>query len=154
HRPEDVGLRPDGEASPPAGAAGPAHADNVVDREWASIDWTLARAVRTARFWGVFLGFLTSLFAWDAVQVHPAKYLIDIGFAPDVAAYALGLVGLTGVVGQIALGALSDRVGREWVWTASCAGFVLAYAILLAMRSHPTTPLLYLMIASQGLLGY
>jgi cyanate permease len=26
--------------------------------------------------------------------------------------------------GQISLGALSDRVGREWVWTAGCAGFV------------------------------
>ena len=153
-RPEDIGLRPDGEAVPPGGAPSPAHADNVVDREWASIDWTLGRAMRTARFWWVFLGFLTSLFAWYAVQVHQTKYLIDIGFSPDVAAYALGLVGLTGVVGQIALGHLSDRIGREWVWTVSCVGFVLSYAILLLMRQHPTTALLYLMIGTQGLLGY
>ena len=53
---------------------------------------------------------------WYAVQVHQTKYLIEIGFAPIVAAWALGLVSLVAVPGQIALGHLSDRIGREWVW--------------------------------------
>ena len=63
-------------------------------------------------------------------------------------------MGLGGVVGQIALGHVSDRIGREWVWTVSCVGFVLSYAILLVMRQYPTNTLLYLMIGAQGLLGY
>jgi MFS family permease len=63
-------------------------------------------------------------------------------------------VGLTGSVGQIALGYLSDRIGREWVWTVSALGFALCYALLLAMRQYPTPVLLYLMVAAQGLLGY
>ena len=88
------------------------------------------------------------------MQVHQTKYLIEIGFAPAVAAYALGFVGFTGIVGQIALGHLSDRVGREWVWTLSCGGFVISYALLLVMREQPTPALLYLMVASQGALGY
>src|SRR2546428_128670 len=67
---------------------------------------------------------------------------------------ALVLVGFTGIVGQIALGHLSDRVGREWVWTLACVGFVLSYALLLAMRDHPTPALLYLMVGAQGVLGY
>ena len=151
-RPEDVGLRPDGDAAPVAGAKPPA--SNVVDHAWAAVDWTLARALRTARFWCVSVGFFMSLFAWYAVQVHQTKYLIDIGFSPEVAAYALGFVGLMGVIGQIGLGHLSDRIGREWVWALGNLGFVLALGLLLLMRQHPTTPLLYLMVATQGVLGY
>src|SRR5207245_206400 len=87
-RPEDMGLLPDGDRAPEAAARGGRHAANVVDRAWASIDWTLARAMRTARFWWVSLGFFGGLWAWYAVQVHQTKYLIEIGFAPAVAAYA------------------------------------------------------------------
>jgi MFS family permease len=151
-RPEDMGLLPDGDRAA-AGARG-THPSNVVDPVWAAVDWTLARAMRTARFWWVAVGFVGGLFAWYTVQVHQTKYLIEIGFTPAVAATALGLVGFTGIFGQIALGHLSDRIGREWVWTLSSAGFVLCYALLLVMREYPTTALLYLMVAAQGALGY
>jgi len=63
-------------------------------------------------------------------------------------------VGFAGIAGQIGLGHLSDRIGREWVWTAACAGYVVCYAVLLAMRTHPSPALLYLMVGAQGLLGY
>ncbi len=151
-RPEDVGLHADGDPAPAAGARG--RADNVVDHAWVAVDWTLARALRTARFWWVSLGFFTSLFAWYAVQVHQTKYLIEIGFGAEVAAYALGMVGLMGVAGQIALGWLSDRVGREWMWALGNFGFVGALALLLLMRAHPTPGYLYAMVAVQGVLGY
>lgn len=153
-RPESLGLAPDG-AVAGAEAAGPrTHAANVVDPVWASIDWTLPLALRTPRFWWVGVAFFTSLFAWYAVQVHQTKYLTEIGFAPAVAAWALGAVGLAGIIGQIGLGHLSDRVGREWIWTIACAGFALCYAFLLLLASHPTPTLLYLMVAAQGALGY
>ena len=153
HRPEDLGLQPDGDRAATPGAPG-ARTSNVVDAAWVAIDWTLGRALRTARFWWVALGYFTGLFAWYAVQVHQTKYLIEVGYAPVAAAYALGFVGLAGVVGQIGLGHLSDRIGREWVWTISCAGYVICYAILLLMRQDPTATLLYAMVLSQGVLGY
>jgi MFS family permease len=153
-RPEDLGLAPDGEKMTDPSRQTRLHADNVVDHAWASVEWTLARALRTTRFWWYFAASVSFLYAWYAVQVHQTKYLNEIGFPPDVAAYALGLVGLTGSVGQIALGHLSDRVGREWVWTISAAGFALCYAILLVMHDYPTSTLLYVMVAAQGLLGY
>jgi MFS family permease len=152
-RPEDLGLRPDGDAASRDARHG-AHPANVVDPAWASIDWTLARAARTGRFWWMFIGFLGGLFAWYAVQVHQTKYLTEIGFTPSQAAWALGLVGFAGIAGQIVLGHLSDRIGREWVWTLGCAGFVISYAVLLALRTRPTPALLYVMVAAQGMLGY
>jgi MFS family permease len=151
-RPEELGLRPDGDPAPAAERR--AREDAIVDRAWAATDWTLARAARTARFWWVFVGYFTGLFAWYAVQVHQTKYLLELGFSPELAAYALGLVGFTGIAGQIAWGHVSDRVGREWAWTASGAGYVLCYAVLLALPAHPTPALVYVMVAAQGLLGY
>jgi MFS family permease len=151
-RPEDIGLLPDGEAAPHPNE--PAKPTNVVDPVWASVDWTLGRAVSTARFWWIALGYFCGLYAWYAVQVHQTKYLIEIGFSSAVAAWALGLVSLVGIPGQIALGHVSDRIGREWVWTASALGFVACYLALLLLQLYPSTALLYAMVIAQGTLGY
>jgi MFS family permease len=152
-RPADLGLAPDGD---PGGAAetDPAAAHNVVDPAWAAIEWTLPRAMREARFWWLLAAFFSGLFAWYAVQVHQTQYLLEVGFAPGRAAFALGLVGLAGIAGQIVIGHLSDRIGREWAWTLAAAGFVLCYLCLLALQQWPSAALVYLMVAVQGLLGY
>ena len=150
-RPEDLGLLPDGFASSSAAAGS---AENIVDHGWVAIDWTLGRALRTARFWWITTGYFGALFAWYAVQVHQTKHLIDAGFSPERAAWALGLVSLVAVPGQIALGHLSDRIGREWVWTIGNLGFVLACLLLILLRDHPTPALLYSMVVAQGALGY
>ncbi len=154
-RPQDLGLEPDGDAPHPAGGPrGHALGDNVVDPDWAAVDWTLSRAIRTARFWWLFLGFFAMLFAWYTVQVHQTRYLIEVGFSAEVAAWALGLVGFTGIFGHIAIGHLSDRIGREWAWTLSAIGFCLSYLLLLALAHWPSPVLMYLMVAAQGLIGY
>jgi MFS family permease len=151
-RPEDIGLAPDGD-NLPVTAAGRTGA-NVVDHAWVAVDWTLARAVCTARFWWIAVGYFCALFVWYAVQVHQTKYLVEIGFSPALAAWALGGVSLAGIPGQIALGHLSDRVGRELVWVIGSLGFTLTFLLLLVLRNAPSPALLYLMIAAQGVLGY
>ena len=153
HRPEDLGLEPDGDRSA-RGSPAAAGTTNVVDAAWAAVDWTLGRAMRTSRFWWIALGYGTGLFAWYAVQVHQTKYLVEIGFSTGYAAWALGFVSLAGIPGQIALGHLSDRIGREWVWTVGCLGFALCYAALLVLGHAPTPALLAFMVAAQGVLGY
>jgi MFS family permease len=151
-RPEDIGLEPDGDAAPSATSAKPI--SNIVDPDWAGIDWTLKRALRTARFWWLASGYFGALYIWYAVQVHQTKYLLDIGFSPGVAVWALGAVSLLGIPGQIVLGHLSDRLGREWIWSASCLGFAICYAALIAMAHAPTLMLVYVMVLAQGVLGY
>lgn len=150
--PEEIGLQPDGAAA--SGPTSSPRASNVVDADWAAVDWTLGRAARTARFWWIAFGYFCGLYAWYAVQVHQTKYLIEIGFSPTVAAWALGLVSLAGIPGQIALGHISDRIGREWVWTAGMLGFALCYVALVLLQHTPSPALLYVMIVAQGALGY
>jgi MFS family permease len=151
-RPQDIGLLPDGAARPDPSA--PKRPSNIVDPVWAATEWTLTRAMKSARFWWICGGYFCALAAWYAVQVHQTKYLTEIGFTPIIAAWALGAVSVVAIPGQIGLGALSDRIGREWVWTAGCAGFVICYVALIALEHTQSTVLLYLMVISQGFFGY
>ena len=151
-RPEDIGLLPDGDSA--AAAATAAQPSNVVDAAWTAIDWTLARAARTARFWWIASGYAAAMFAWYAVQVHQTKYLTEIGFSASYAAWALGFVSLVAIPGQIALGHLSDRIGREWVWMIGCLGFAICYGALVLMGRVPSNALLWTMVIAQGFLGY
>jgi len=86
--------------------------------------------------------------------VHQTKFLLDIGFSPTVGVWALGVVSLLGIPGQIWLGHLSDRIGREWVWAISCFGFAICFAALVALKYAPSLWLIYLMVLTQGALGY
>ena len=151
-RPEDIGLRPDGDAAPAASVQ--KAMSNVVDAEWANTDWTLGRALATSRFWWLAIGYFGGLYIWYAVQVHQTKYLLDIGFGPSVAVWSLGAVSLLGIPGQIFLGHLSDRIGREWVWSIGCAGFAICFAALMALPQVHSLALVYLMVFTQGALGY
>ena len=151
-RPEEMGLLPDGDAAPTVSAL--AASSNIVDPAWAAIDWTLPRAARTARFRWLALGYFGALYVWYAVQVHQTKYLQEVGFSANRAAWALGLVSLLGVVGQISLGHLSDRIGREWIWAISNLGFAICFACLIVLGFDQSYVWLYLMVAAQGVLGY
>jgi MFS family permease len=151
--PADVGQSPDGDNTSPEMTV-KRNAAAIVDPAWAATEWTLGRAAGTARFWWIVLGYFLVLIAWYAVQVHQTKYLVEIGFPPLVAAWALGAVSIIAIPGQILLGALPDRIGREWIWTAGCLGFVFSYAALLALESWPSNALLYSMVFAQGFFGY
>jgi MFS family permease len=151
-RPEDIGLLPDGDPAPTATSAKPV--SNIVDPVWAGTDWTLRLALRTARFWWIATGYFCGLYIWYAVQVHQTKFLLDIGFSPTVGVWALGVVSLLGIPGQIWLGHLSDRIGRESVWAIACLGFAICFAALVALKYWPSLWLVYLMVFTQGALGY
>jgi MFS family permease len=152
-RPEDLGLLPDGERVAPGGTA-KKRPSNIVDAAWAATEWTVPLALRTGRFWWLAVSYFGGGWAWYAVQIHQTKYLVEIGFAPMLAAWSLGVVAMAGIPGQIVLGALSDRYGREIIWSVSCAGFAICYVALLLLAAAPSQPLLWLMVLSQGLLGY
>ena len=150
-RPEDLGLQPDGDAAPHASAKPVSY---IVDPVWVGTEWTQPLALRTPRFWWIALGYFCGLYIWYAVQVHQTKFLLDIGFSPNVAVWALGVVSLVGIPGQIVLGHASDRIGREAIWAISCLGFAICFAALVALKYQPSLWLIYLMVFAQGALGY
>lgn len=152
-RPADLGLHADGDSAERAAAA-LARGDNIVDAAWTGTEWTLKLAVKTARFWWIALAYGCGLYSWYAVQVHQTRYLLEVGFDAVTAGWALGIVSLAGIPGQIGLGWLSDRIGREIVWTTGCAGFVICYLALLGLSALPGPLLLAVMVVAQGAIGY
>lgn len=153
--PQELGLYPDGH-KPDATGDGQKKsvADPVVDQNWTATEWTLKKAMKTSTFWWLCLTCSTGLYVWYAVQVHQTKYLLEIGISPLEASFALGLVGFAGVIGQIYFGHMSDRIGREWIWTLSISGFALCYLLLLLLEYQSNSIVLYAMIFVQGALGY
>jgi MFS family permease len=152
--PADFGLRPDGCGADDGTAGTHGAIDVIVDRDWAGRAWTLRSASRTPRFWWIAVAYFTALYAWYSVQVHQTRYLVDTGFGADVAATALGMVGMFGIVGQIGIGALSDRIGREWGWTIALIGYAASYGMLIVLQVRPSLELAYFVAAAQGLMGY
>lgn len=152
--PSEFGLQPDGHRTndKAEGMLGPV--DVIVDRVWAERRWTLKSASRTSKFWWIASAYFTALYAWYSVQVHQTRYLMDTGFNANVAATALGLVGVFGIFGQITIGALSDRIGREWGWTIALMGYVACYGALIVLEARPSLALVYFIAAAQGLMGH
>lgn len=151
--PQSMGLQPDGDEDP-AEATKPLPPDAVVDRAWVETEWTVGKALHTAKFWWIGLAYFCGLFVWYAVQIHQTKFLLAQGIGAAEAAAALGLVALFGIVGQVFIGGYSDRAGREVGWSLSMLGYLICSILLLMLESAPSRTLLYAMVATQGLLGY
>jgi MFS family permease len=94
--------------------------------------WTVGRALRDRRFWGLFLAsfFLTG-FAEQTAIAHQVFIFRGAGFTPETAALFFALFGGGFVAGNF-LGFLSDRWGRARLFVCACLMAALASGLLLA----------------------
>jgi MFS family permease len=140
YHPRDRGLSRDGLPETKEGPSPPAtNLMQVVDPAWASVDWTLAKAARTGRFW---LLCLTTFCLWGVLQnvlyTHHVAFAMDMGYTKLYASSVLSLFGLTYAFG--CLGSLiSDRIGREITITIGTVIGISGMVILLLIQdaSHP-----------------
>jgi MFS family permease len=140
--PQEKGLFPDGTTDDPGeegkrGSKASKASSLIVDRRWAETDWTLARAIKTPQLWFMFLVQLTASFVLNLCSTHQLVYCQDIGFSPIFAASIFGLNGAMNVIGNL-MSSISDRLGREIVFTLGTAGSVLGVvALMMASSSQP-----------------
>jgi MFS family permease len=120
--------------------------------ESASSGWTVSRAARTGAFWGLFVAYMATSVAAYAVLPHSVAYLIERGFNPFVAASAFGMNGMLSVVGILAIGWLSDRIGRLWSATYSYMSTIAGIAALMLVTAWPTLLLVYAFVLFFGLM--
>lgn len=140
HRPEEMGLQPDGglPRSPGDGRPSPPQV-LVVDHKWAARAWTVRTAMSTRAFWFLFFGMMLGTMSHQSIMVHQVAYIRDRGFDPMLGASMVGLVGIAGSAGKIGWGWVSDRIGREPAYTLGMA-CVLAGLVLLGSITDATKP--------------
>jgi len=103
--PEEMGLQPDGHPEE-------TRPNQIAPEVSPSEEWSLPAAKRTTAFW-----LLTTIFAltWLVVfmpMVHIVPFAVDLGISQFRAAMTISVIGFAGFAGRLAIGPISDRLGR------------------------------------------
>lgn len=125
-----------------------------MDQKWVATEWNLSKALRTHRFWGLFLALF---FMWgmgiNLIIAHQVAFAVDIGFTDVFAASIFGLYGVAYAAGNLC-GFISDRIGREVTVSIGMAiGLLGIGALLLASGGSPASWMLYLYSIAFGFGG-
>lgn len=114
--PESLGLHPDGAPAPaPAGALG---------------GWTMREAVRARAFWALFAIFGLTWIPVFVPLVHLVPLARDLGIDALRAATLVSALGLAAVAGRLAMGWLSDRIGRRAILAGALAAQAVSFIAL------------------------
>jgi len=122
-KPEDIGLRPDGdsrdtrqvESEPERNLAKlPQSSDEAV--------WTRAQAVRLPTFWVLIFTFGIASVGIAGLNLHIYSYVTDIGYSPIVAASFMSTIAVTQLGSTLIWGLLADKFDIRKV---SCIQFLI-----------------------------
>jgi len=154
--PREKGLLPDGipqtSSDEPQALDGSQRATNLAGK-WAVTTWTLSRALKTYRFWLLFLiSFLLMGFAEQIGIAHQVYFFRDVGYEPMLAATIYSSFGVA-FVGGTPCSSFSDRMGREKVFIPSCLLSAGAVSLLFLIKdtSQPWMPFLFAVCFGLGL---
>jgi len=153
HRPQDIGLFPDGTRplEKVKRSSDCAKGPMVLDEEWASINWSLRKAMRTYQFWFLFLAtFCIFGFVETLVVVHQVALMRDVGFSTTFVTSIVLLLGIMIALGNLG-GFLSDKIGREKTFAIGCLASILGLFMLLLLEQSHDSWILYLYAVSFGL---
>ena len=91
-------------------------------------------AIRTTRLWMTSIMYLALWFCVNIVLVHLAPHAMDMGISSAKAAGLLSSIGATSILGRLAIGFSSDRVGCRKSMILCCIIFVISFSLLLMAR--------------------
>ena len=97
-------------------------------------DPTLRQALRTKEIWLFFGMFATLAVSVMMVNTHVIRYALDFGMSSAESALIVSIIGAGGMVGKIAGGAASDKIGSRRI-------IIICAVILAVMMVLLTTPM-------------
>ena len=115
-----------------------------------SILQALKEAFKYPSFQLLMAGYFVCGFQVVFIGVHMPSYLKDKGLSPEVAAYALGLIGLFNVFGTYAAGVLGQRMPKRHILSFIYAARAVVITIFLVVPLSPMS--VYVFSATMGLL--
>ena len=117
-------------------------------------DQTIVQALREAfryrSFQLLMAGYFVCGFQVVFIGVHMPSYLKDNGLSPQVASYALALIGLFNVIGTYAAGALGQRFPKRYILSFIYIARAVAISVFLIVPLSPAS--VYVFSAVMGVL--
>ncbi len=117
-------------------------------------DQTIVQALREAARYPSFqllvLGYFVCGFQVVFIGVHMPSYLKDKGLTPEVASYALALIGLFNVFGTYIAGALGQKLAKQKILAFIYVARAVAIAVFLVVPLSPLS--VYIFSSVMGLL--
>ncbi len=144
-RPSEMGLYPDGASKPPDAPAG---ASNPTAE---ASSFTLKQAARTSTFWLIAVSYFFGCFSSMGLTQAPVPFLEDIGYPVEMAAAAIGMMGVGSAVGKAVFGWLCDRMQPRHAWAIGQAMQVCAALILLNITADSPVILIWVFALLLGL---
>ena len=124
-------------------------AGQSVEREQ-TIGQALREAFKYPSFQLLMVGYFVCGFQVVFIGVHMPSYLKDKGLSPQVASYALALIGLFNVFGTYLAGSLGQKIAKRKILSAIYFSRAAVIAVFLAVPLSPTT--VYIFASAMGLL--
>jgi MFS family permease len=146
HRPQEMGLLPDGDPSNDLNEEGHQKIQNkeVLPLFPIQRDQELKKIFKTAQFWYVIFFPSLTTFGVYIILVHHIKYIVDLGINKIWAASLLAVIGFLSAGFRFFWGWFSDRGGREITFTLGGVCFSSGILFLLLFQYIPSSLLLYL----------
>ena len=117
-------------------------------------DQTILQALKEAMQYRSFqllmAGYFVCGFQVVFIGVHMPSYLKDNGLSPQVASYALALIGLFNVIGTYAAGVLGQRMPKRYILAFIYMGRAIAISLFLLVPLSPAS--VYVFSSVMGLL--
>ena len=115
-----------------------------------SIGQALREALKYPSFQLLMAGYFVCGFQVVFIGVHMPSYLRDKGLSPQVAGYALALIGLFNVFGTYAAGVLGQRIAKRKILATIYLSRAVVIAVFLAAPISPAS--VYIFASLMGLL--
>lgn len=148
NRPEDMGLRPDGD--PPDAAPGSGLASGHRPSASTEVQWSLREALRTRTVWLLIISLNLSSMTISAVIYHQVALYEDLGFSLQAASLILSMNLGGGALSKLFWGFMAERIPVRYCLIASFLTRALAIFVLL-LGSGPERA--YVFAALYGLGG-
>ncbi len=124
NRPEDIGLRPDGETTvlPGQGTNG------------AAASAELPNLMKDGPFWRISLAVGVLMAAFTAVLANLVPFAVGHGVAPKQAAFLVSAISVAGVSGKLLFSVFADRINLKWALLAAL--MMAGLPMLLLVQFH------------------
>ena len=115
-----------------------------------TIGQALREAFKYPSFQLLMVGYFVCGFQVVFIGVHMPSYLKDKGLSPQVASYALALIGLFNVFGTYLAGSLGQKIAKRKILATIYFSRAVVISVFLAVPISPTT--VYIFASVMGLL--